>query len=658
MRRILNLGVLAILGLLLLATPLSAVSESIRHFRSSIVVHADASMTVTETITVQSAGQEIRRGLVRDFPTVYQDRLGHRVTVGFQVQEVLRDGRPEPFRTEAVGNGVRMYIGKPDLFLQPGIYTYTITYRTNRQLGFFQDFDELYWNVTGNGWTFPIDAAEAVIELPPGARILHYAGYTGYQGERGLDFVAKPGDHEIIFETTRGLAPREGLTVAVAWPKGVVQTPSIPEKMSSFLRDNVTTAVSLLWLIIVGGFYLVAWIRVGRDPATGTIIPLFTPPADLSPPAVRFLSRMGFDHKAFAAAVVDMGVRGYLQIKENNGEYTLIRKNPATFLPAAEKRMAESLLAGDAALKVDNANHAPFSRAFDVLRENLEKEFDKVYFVTNLGYLVPGILLTLLAMGSIIFAASDRAAAFLGTLLISVWTVICLVLAVVVYQRWQEARSFGKIMGALGVTLLALPFFIGEIFGVVRIGAGIALAPLLTLLGMACLHILFYHLLKAPTLRGRRLMDQIEGFKMYLSVAEQDRLNLLSPPEKTPALFEKYLPYALALDVENEWSEQFAEVLARAQVGGQSYSPAWYSGDSWDLSQSSRFSAGLGRTLADAVSSAAAAPHSSSGSSGGNSWSTLGRIISSSSAKPGSSSGSRGRGSSGGGGGGGGGSGW
>ena len=93
------------------------------------------------------------------------------------------------------------------MFLRPGEYTYTIRYRVDRELGFFKDFDELYWNVTGNGWTFAIDRAEAVIELPPGAKILQYAGYTGYQGGRGQDFTVQTGDHDIVFKTTRRLAP-------------------------------------------------------------------------------------------------------------------------------------------------------------------------------------------------------------------------------------------------------------------------------------------------------------------------------------------------------------------------------------------------------------------------------------------------------------------
>jgi uncharacterized membrane protein YgcG len=630
MRRVLIF--LAVLSLLSVAPPLATAAETIRNFSSQISVHPDSSMTVTEKITVRSEGRDIRRGIIRDFPTSYKDRLDNTVKVGFQVQEVLRDGLPEPYSIESVSNGVKIRIGQKDIFLHPGVYTYTITYTTSRQLGFFQDFDELYWNVTGNGWTFPIDAAEALIELPPGARVLQYAGYTGPQGAQGTDFVATPGDREIYFKTTRGLAPREGLTVAVAWPKGVVQAPSGQEKVGYFLRDNLSTGIGLLWLLILGGFFLVTWLRVGRDPAKGTIIPLFTPPLNLTPPAVRFINRMGYDHKAFAAAVVDMAVKGRLQIKEDEGDYTLIHKNPATSLPTVEERVADKLFAGGTTLKLESENHTHISGAIAALRENLRKEFDQVYYVTNTGYLVPGILLSLVAMGSIILTASDRAAAVFGTLWLSIWSVGCIVLAYVVFRQWQNARSFGRIVGAVAATLFALPFFIGEIFGTIMIGAEMSLAPMLTLAGMAFLNVLFYHLLKAPTLRGRKVMDQIEGFKMYLSVAEKDRLNLLNPPEKTPELYERYLPYALALDVENEWGEQFAEVLARAQVDGQPYSPSWYSGRSWDVSRTSGFSDSLGSDFAGAISSSSTAPGSSSGSGGG--------------------------GSSGGGGGGGGGSGW
>src|SRR5665647_19484 len=226
----LTLATAMVLALLAGATAASAQSERILNFKSFVKVHPDASMTVTEDITVQATGQEIKRGIIRDFPTTYRDRLGNTVTVGFKLEEVLRNGQAEAYHTERAANGIKIYIGSKDVYLQPGSYTYTIRYRVDRELGFFKDFDELYWNVTGNGWTFTINGAEAIIELPPGAKILNHAAYTGYQGDRGRDFTVHTGDHTIAFQTTRKLEPNEGLTVAVSWPKGVVHEPSSQER--------------------------------------------------------------------------------------------------------------------------------------------------------------------------------------------------------------------------------------------------------------------------------------------------------------------------------------------------------------------------------------------------------------------------------------------
>ncbi|HZE22054.1 MAG TPA: DUF2207 domain-containing protein, partial [Desulfobaccales bacterium] len=355
---IIALMALVVLGFLGGAGPAKAQSECILNFKSFVLVNPDASLTVTEDITVQATGRQIKRGIIRNFPTTYRDRLGNTVRVGFDLEDVLRDGRTEPYHLRHVANGVKIYIGKKNRRLRPGVYTYTLRYRVDRELGFFKDFDELYWNVTGNGWTFPIDRAEAVIELPPKGKILRYAAYTGYQGQRGQDFTAQSGDRDIVFKTTRGLAPREGLTVAVAWPKGVVHEPSGQEKAAFFLRDNQGAAVGGIWMIVLLGFYLWSWNQVGRDPAKGTIIPLFGPPSGFSPAAVRVLSRMGFDDKAFAAAVVDMAVKGAVLIKEDGGDYTLTRQDaPQGALSRGEQLLTARLFPHSGSIKLENTNH-------------------------------------------------------------------------------------------------------------------------------------------------------------------------------------------------------------------------------------------------------------------------------------------------------------
>jgi hypothetical protein len=635
------LVILWVAGLCALPGPVGAAydgSERIRDFKSFIVVHPDASMTVTENITVNSTGQEIRRGIIREFPTTYKDRLGNTIKVGFHVREVLKNGKTEPYHVESVSNGEKIYIGQKDAYLQPGVYTYTISYDTDRQLGYFKDFDELYWNVTGNGWTFPIDHAEAVVVLPDGAKVTKYAAYTGPTGATGQDFrVSYNRSGNIVFSTTRGLGPREGLTIAVAWPKGLVAEPSREEKLGYFLRDNLSAFAALLGLVGTFAYFLQVWFKVGRDPARGTIIPLFAPPKGFTPAAVRYLMRMGYDQKAFAAAVVDMAVKGYLKIEEKDDEYTLRRtgKDQGN-LDSGEQRLGSYLFTGSDVLKMKDTNHTVINGARTALKQSLDQEINNIYFHTNRSSFWVGLGLTVLTLAAIVIT-SPRVEVWFSLLWLSGWSVACVFLAAMVYQNWRGTRSghhlhFGKIFTALASSLFALPFFAGEIFGLGFFATTVSAPAVLALAVLVFLNALFYYLLKAPTLAGRQIMDQVEGFKMYLSVAEKDRLEALNPPEKTPELFEKYLPYALALDVENEWTQQFAEVLDRAQVDGQPYTPSWYQGSSWNRLGASGLSDSLGSAFASAIASSATAPGSSSGSGGG--------------------------GSSGGGGGGGGGSGW
>ena len=439
-----------------------------------------------------------------------------------------------------------------------------------------------------------------MVVLPEGAKVLKTTAYTGPAGSKGQDYrVSYNGSGNIVFTTTRGLAPREGLTIAVSWPKGVVAEPTGQEKLGYLLRDNLCTLVALLGLAGTFFYFLQAWFRVGRDPARGSIIPLFAPPQGFSPAAVRYLMHMGYDQKAFAAAIVDMAVKGYLTIEEQGGEYTLRRKGlDHGNLDEGEQRLGSYLFTGSDVLKMQNTNHTVINSARTALKQSLDKEINNIYFRTNRNAFLVGLGFTAATLAAIALT-SPHLEVWFSLIWLSMWSVACCFLAAMVYRNWQGTRSghhlhFGKIFTALASSLFALPFFAGEIFGLGFFAVTVSIPAVLVLAVLVFLNALFYYLLKAPTLSGRQVMDQVEGFKMYMSVAEKDRLQALNPPEKTPELFEKYLPYALALDVENEWSEQFADVLAKAQVEGQPYAPAWYQGSSWNNLGTSSFSDSLG----------------------------------------------------------------
>ena len=178
-----------IVVVLLIAATGACADERILDYHSEIAIAADASMTVSETIRVRAEGSRIRRGIYRDFPTAYRDRSGRRVNVVFDPLDVSRDGAPEPWHAEPFANGVRVYFGNADVLLDPGEHTYVFRYRTARQLRFFDDHDELYWNVTGNGWDFSIDRASARVSLPAaaGPAAMKVEAYTGEQGSTARD---------------------------------------------------------------------------------------------------------------------------------------------------------------------------------------------------------------------------------------------------------------------------------------------------------------------------------------------------------------------------------------------------------------------------------------------------------------------------------------
>lgn len=597
-------------------TPPAYMKEKILRFQSLVQVQTDATLIVTETIKVQSARVQIKRGIVRDFPTIYRDKAGNTVKVGFEVLEVLRDGRKEPYHLQAANNGVKIYLGQKDVVLPAGVYEYTIKYRTDRQLGFFPNYDELYWNVTGHGWTFPINSAQAVIELPPGAQIMQYSAYTGRRGAQGRDYQAwDSGPGKMVFTATRELPPGSGLTVAVAWPKGVVHPPSDTDKMGFFLRDHLPAAVGLVGFLVVLGFYLSAWNRVGRDPAEGTIIPLFAPPPGFSPSSVRYLLRMGFDDRTVAAALVDMAVKGYLTIENVGKEYTLHKKGSgAKGLSRGEENLGSELFSGDDTLEMKDKNYKRIQGARDALKETLKNELEKAYFFANSNYFAAGVVLSLLAVGAVLLSSTNHGSNWDKSLWLAVWIGGGIGLAAWFLKRWTFTIT--KNLGGVGMALFAFGFLFIKFFTAPVLKSTFLPAVVILVPFLAGLNFLFYRLLKAPTLTGRKIMDQIEGFKLYLSVAEKERLNLLNPPEKTPELFEKYLPYALALDVENQWSEQFADVLAQAGADGRGYTPVWYTGSYHDLG-SSRFVSNLGGAFAGAIAASSSPPGSASGSGGG-----------------------------------------
>jgi uncharacterized membrane protein YgcG len=561
-RKLLTLAVVVAITLLLSVPGLAlAEQERITSFDSAITVNQDGSMRVENTIKAVVTGDQIQHGIYYDFPTIYSNtKTGGRLVIDFRVLGVQRDGQTEPYTVENRANGKRMNIGSADTFIEPGEHTWVLRFSVDRELGYFADHDELYWNVIGNGSVLPIERASATVTLPTGAaaKITGLSAYTGTYGSTTSAVTTTQGaDGTPTFVTTSVLNPGEALTIVVGWPKGFVQAPTVATRFGWFLRDNSALIAGLLGVLLVFLYYMIVWYRYGKDPERGTVFARFAPPKGMSPGGVRYLSRMAHDSKAFTAALIDMAVKRYISIHQEHHKYWIERDTaPESVLSDDELALAGALIGTSARVDFEQAHAEEIQRAILASTRPLEADYQPRFFVSNTGYLLTGILLSVgVAVLTFFLSTSGTASQFV--------------------------------------------------------------APVVVGIALAIMAVVFGSTLKSYTQEGRKLADEVAGFKMYLSVTEKDRMNLLNPPDRTPEIFEKYLPFALALDVEQRWSEQFASVFAHMAAEGRPYAPIWYYGAYWNPANPAAFASSIGTGFSNAISASAVAPGTKSGFRGG-----------------------------------------
>ncbi|HQZ11798.1 MAG TPA: DUF2207 domain-containing protein [Devosia sp.] len=619
-------------------------AETINAFTSNVELRADGTVDVTEIIEVNAEGIEIRRGIFRDIPTFMINDDGSRLRSSLNVVEVQRDGRPEPYAVESIGAGfVRIRIGDSDVMLSRGKHQFTVHYTMTRMGRFFEDHDELYWNATGNYWNFPILSSVTNVSLPKGAVIQNLAGYTGKTGstERAVT-ITRTSDNTATFRTNRRLAAGEGVTVAAAFQKGILTEPGGIQQAQWWLSDHRDVVLPLLAVAIAFFYNLFAWVAVGRDPPKGTIIPLFYPPKGFSPALVHYIHRMGWENNgwtAFTSAIFDLGVKGLVEIdnSEKKLKVTATGKQPAEPLSQGEQVLFD-YIAAKGTLVVDTTNGPTIDQKRGEFISAIERENREVYFRNNFAYVVIGGFIAV--------------ALLLGMVMLDLLPVLFLIIAFVagvflglltgILRDFWKGNLLQKFMFVVWAVILVSNLGAGgfSFFSNVQLNTAAFAAVSIVAIG-----VLFGVLMRAPTVQGRKVMDQIDGFKMYLDTAEKNRLNFEGAPPMTVSRFEAILPYAIALKVEKPWSEHFDAELKRNAVQGVTgsvYQPGFYHGTDWASGRG-----GFSNTVAAATTGMAAAmvaaqpaAASSSGFSGGG------------------GGGGGGGGSSGGGGGGGGGGGW
>lgn len=625
------------------ASPLSA-RERIVRFDVEAVIGTDASLTVAERITVMAEGKDIRRGIIRSIPTDFTDSEGKMRRAPLDLVSALLDGKPTQARVSRAAERLEFRLGDPDVPLPFGEHVFTITYTTAGQLGFFEDHDELYWNVTGNDWVFPIEKAVFRISLPGGAPLTVWDAFTGFRGEKGKDFIrAEDG----TFETTRRLEPGEGFSVAAGWRKGIVSPPApgITERLTLLITRGKSVVMAIYGALFFA-FYSIMWRRRGKDPEKKPVVPLFEPPEGIEPGFAGYFREMTYGPELLAADILQLAVKGALRFAGKDDETVIFRTEKdlgELGLSPAEKSLAETLSAGAGpdGLKVTAAGAKTFHTAG---QQHMKNCFQRsgAYHSGNLGAIFGGLLFFLPMIWTTLYIETPLFADLLDTILVPVLLFLSAGLIWLAALELSKATAGRRTFSRSYVIGMAfLLFFAGG--GVLLIWNSLRLDPVVAggYVFVSATVFFFGRILPARTERGARLAEVIEGLAMYLGTAERHRLALLNPPEETPELFEKLLPYALALGTAETWANSFSDILERAK-----YVPGWNetrpAGEYGRAAFTYRFAEALAENVRS--SSASYSPPSSKGSSGSSSYR--------------GGSGMGGRGSSGGGGGGGGGRGW
>ena len=493
------------LTLILFITPAFAQYFTIDKFHSDIMIDEDSSMIVKETIDVEF--HQPRHGIYREIPFKYRDDLGKWITTPTKVLSLTDgSGKAWKYKVERSGPVINVRIGDAKRFVE-GRWTYIITYKVENAILFFKDYDELYWNVTGNYWKASIKEASATATLTTKnkSKNLMVAGYEGGHGSKeGCGYETY--DNSGKFFTKRSLNMGEGLTLVFGWDKGLVSPPSSWKKFlwAMNLGENWVFLLPIFSFVYMGN----RWYRKGRDPKVReSVTVMYEPPKfenqPLTPGEVGTLIDERLDPRDITSTIVGLAVKGYVKIEETKKEGILFDKTDYYLKK----------------VKSPDLNLNPF-----------EIELMKDLFPAAL----PGTLISDLKNKFYAYLPELKKALY-GELTRKKYFL----------SSPEKVRNSYLVAGFLVFVFSVLAF----VFFIPNPGWKGVIAGILT--GASVLG--FAKFMPAKTRAGASAYMDILGFQEFMNRAEKDRLRRMGDKD----LFSKFLPYAIALDVADNWAKAF-----------------------------------------------------------------------------------------------------
>ncbi len=553
-----------------LCTNVSA--EVIKSFDAKITVNLDSSVTVTETIVYDSEAVE-KHGIFRDITP--KNAKGEAMKIQ-DVSVLDATGAPYQWQQQRNNGDIRLKIGDPNATFT-GEKTYVVSYTTTNAVSFLDEYDEIYWNATGNNWPFGIQQVTASVVLPDGATVLQQACYVGVTGSTTRCVP----DNSF---TASNLSAGEGLTIAVGFPKGIVAVAT-----PTFWEKYIVLIVAILLPLAVFVYCFLRWKKYGKDPkGSAVIIPQYDVPDELTPFEVSVLIYEKFRAKDIAAEIIYLATLGYIKI--NQSEQKIVGLEYREYTLTLLKKFDELSNPFDRTLLTTIFRDIQIGSV--VALKSLQKKF-----YTNTPTISSLIRESVLLKGYYSYLPKANMQG-------SRWS-FSLIFIVVFYFAliWKTVLGGALITIRFGADT---PFTIGANFN----NSNAVLVIFLSVCLSIIIFSLFKKLMPAKTIKGITTKEYILGLKQYLQIAEKDRLQFHHAPEKNPKVFEKLLPYAMILGVEETWAKEFEEIYTTP--------PSWYEGADANSFNPIVFVHAISRFSLATTSSLTSTP-SGSGSGGGGS---------------------------------------
>jgi hypothetical protein len=575
-RALVGLTTLTILGAVPCAGTKRAPGEKIDSFAADITVHEDTSTEVREEFVVHSEETYFKWGMIRHLPITSNERWDKRfggewkddTGIRVKILEITEDGERVSYQQGSGAGYAQLQIGKIDVPLARGDHTFVIKYEAEGVPQSLGDHDELYWNMLGHYLDLPVEEATVRVHLPAGVPTEEIHA-NAYVGGRGVSNPRNP-DTELTREEdsmdaasyrATNLGPAQSLSVAVSWPKGFVT----PPKMGVFARDRWLLAAPVVLFL----YYLIVWMRLGPEPALGSVPVRYDPPEELSPAAVRYVRTTGSDGRTLAAVIAQLAARGCMEIESQDGKYKLTQlkadASVLTKLAPEEARVLEMLFEDGKEIILHPNKGDELNKYSLAIQGQLQKRLDGVYFTRHVGYIMVGMLASLVAAMSMALTANGRDTS--GVLFLTWWFFFCgtilgaIALTSIIPACKLALRGLGggrQLLIGLGV----LAAF-GTVFVVLlnRMSRDISPAYAVMLVALVTINVGWIPALKRMTARGRQAVAEIEGFRTFLEKVEQDRMQRLNTKDEAPNAAVEFLPYAIALEVRESWGDHLAEAF-------------------------------------------------------------------------------------------------